>query len=179
MVPFGILETKSDLLHVTYGNSNETSDFIVDALESWWCDRRDDLVGTQKIVINLDNGPQNSSSRTQFLNRMVEFVDGHGITVHLMYYPPYHSKYNKIERCWGILENHWNGALLDSPKKVIEWTKSMTWKGIQPIVKFISRTYEKGVAMTKQAFKNISARLKRDPEYPKYSVIIEPLRVGY
>jgi transposase len=27
-----------------------------------------------------------------------------------VYYPPYHSKYNLIERCWGILENHWNGT---------------------------------------------------------------------
>src|SRR5262245_2149031 len=32
-----------------------------------------------------------------------------GLTVRLAYYPPYHSKYNPIERCWGILENHWNG----------------------------------------------------------------------
>jgi len=31
-----------------------------------------------------------------------------------VYYPPYHSKYNLIERCWGILENHWNGTLLNS-----------------------------------------------------------------
>jgi transposase len=28
--------------------------------------------------------------------------------------PPDHSKYNPIERCWGILENHWNGTLLAS-----------------------------------------------------------------
>jgi transposase len=35
------------------------------------------------------------------------------------YYPPYHGKYNAIERCWGILELHWNGALLDSLDAVL------------------------------------------------------------
>ncbi|MBP6807530.1 MAG: hypothetical protein KA125_04470 [Chromatiaceae bacterium] len=26
----------------------------------------------------------------------------------MLYYPPYHSKYHPVERCWGILEQHWN-----------------------------------------------------------------------
>jgi len=51
-------------------------------------------------------------SRTQFLKRMVQFADDIGKPVQLLYYPPYHSKYNPIERCWGILEKHWNGAKL-------------------------------------------------------------------
>jgi Rhodopirellula transposase DDE domain len=25
------------------------------------------------------------------------------LEIKLVYYPPYHSKYNLIERCWGIL----------------------------------------------------------------------------
>ena len=52
--------------------------------------------------------------RTQFMKRLVEFVDRHRIVVELAYLPPYHSKYNPIERCWGILEQHWNGTLLHS-----------------------------------------------------------------
>ncbi|CDN10691.1 Mobile element protein [Richelia intracellularis] len=27
----------------------------------------------------------------------------------MLYYPPYHSKYNPIEGCWDILHQHWNG----------------------------------------------------------------------
>ena len=38
-----------------------------------------------------------------------------------MYFPPYHSKYNPIERCWGILEHHWNGALLDTIESALLW----------------------------------------------------------
>jgi transposase len=52
------------------------------------------------LVIYLDNGPRNSGSRTQFLKRMIEFADWSGLEIRLVYYPPYHSKYNPIERCW-------------------------------------------------------------------------------
>ena len=80
------------------------------------------------LVINVDNGPENQSRRTQFMQRLLEFVHRYQITIRLAYYPPYHSKYNPVERCWGILEQHWNGALLDSLDAVIQYARSMTWK---------------------------------------------------
>ena len=52
--------------------------------------------------------------RSQFLKRIVAFARKYRLVVQLAYYPPYHSKYNPIERCWGVLEMHWNGSLLDS-----------------------------------------------------------------
>jgi hypothetical protein len=38
---------------------------------------------------------------------MVQFADPIGKPLHLLYYPPYHSKYHPMERCWGIVELHW------------------------------------------------------------------------
>lgn len=55
------------------------------------------------------------------MKRLVEFSDRHQRTLELAYYPPYHSKYNPIERCWGILENHWNGTLLTPIDTVLTW----------------------------------------------------------
>jgi transposase len=54
------------------------------------------------------------------MQRLVEFVHHYHLTIRLAYYPPYHSKYNPIERWWGILEHHWNGALLDTVDAVME-----------------------------------------------------------
>ena len=59
---------------------------------------------------------------------MVQFADWSGLEVHLVYYPPYHSKYNPIERCWGILEQHWNGTLLHSVEHALHWAGTMTWR---------------------------------------------------
>ena len=43
---------------------------------------------------------------------MTEFTDMTGLCVRLAYYPPYHSKYNAIERYWAGLEKSWNGYFL-------------------------------------------------------------------
>ena len=40
-----------------------------------------------------------------------------GVCVQLAYYPPYHSKYNPIERVFGVLENYWNGDPLRTIEK--------------------------------------------------------------
>ncbi len=54
------------------------------------------------------------------MQRLVAFAQQYQISVRLAYYPPYHSKYNPIERCWGALEGHWNGSFLDSVDAVME-----------------------------------------------------------
>ena len=101
LVPFGILEVMSGLLTILFGVSFETSDFIVDALELWWERNKDKHATIKQWVINLDNGPNNSSQRTQFMKRLTEFSDQYNLDIVLVYYPSYHSKYNPIERCWG------------------------------------------------------------------------------
>ena len=113
-------------LNVVFGTSRDTSDFVADCLELWWANRQAAHPGVRRLLIDLDNGPEIASSRTQFMKRLVEFSDRHQLTVELAYYPPYHSKYNPIERCWGILENHWNGAV--ELHRTLAWAKTMTWR---------------------------------------------------
>ena len=65
---------------------------------------------------------------------MVQFADWSGLEVRLVYYPPYHSRYNRIERCWSALERKWNDALLTC-WAVVQWfTLRMTWKRRHPTV---------------------------------------------
>ena len=126
------------------------------------------------IQLKVDNGPESSGVRTQFLKRMVEFVDYTSKSIQLLYYPPYHSKYNPIERCWGILEEHWNGAKLVTVETMLEWAKSMTWKGIRPVVNLSKTIYQKGISLSKVAMQAIEARLERNPILPKWDILIRP-----
>jgi len=174
LVPFGILDVLGCLLSIIFGTSRETSDFIADCLQQWWNANASQYAHIRQLVINLDNGPNNSGFRTQFLKRMVEFADRNGLEIVLVYYPPYHSKYNPIERCWGILEAHWSGALLNCRTTTLEWARTMTWNGIHPVVELLDSVYEKGVKIAKKAFQSIEKRLKRNDAIPKYSVRIEP-----
>ena len=131
------------------------------------------------LVLNLDNGPESHSRRTQFLCRMVQFAHNSGLRVRLAYYPPYHSKYNAIERCWGILEMHWNGALLESVETVIEFARTMTWKGVQPLVELVTTNYKTGVRLTKEAMAAVETQVERLPELEKWFVdIIPPQSAG-
>ena len=88
------------------------------------------------------------------------------------YYPPYHSKYNRIERCWGILEQHWNGDLLDSVDAVIQYASTMTGKGKHPVVELVTTTYQTGVKLTKKAMKVVETQLQRLPHLDKWFVDI-------
>ena len=90
---------------------------------------------------------------------------------------PYHSKYNPIERCWGILEEHWNGEILDSISKTVNWACTMTWKGIKPVVTLLEKSYKKGIRLTKKEMKPYENRIQRSNTLPKWDVLIES-RVG-
>jgi hypothetical protein len=79
------------------------------------------------------------------MKRLIDFGRRHQLSLRLAYYPPYHSKYNAIERCWGVLENHWSGTTLDSVEATVRFAESMTWNGRHPLVQLITRSYQKGV----------------------------------
>ena len=161
VTPGGIFLPATDELFLYSVTSKVTSDCLVDCLEQWWERVRRRFAQITTLVINLDNGPENHSRRTQFMYRLLTFVQQSGLTVRLAYYPPYHSKYNPIERCWGILEQHWNGALLDSIDVVLQYTASMTWKGVQPVVDLVTTAYQTGVKLTKEAMALVETHLRR------------------
>jgi hypothetical protein len=174
-IPCGIVDEESGQVHITFGSSYKTSDFIVDALEAWWAAlAATEQVAMTRLQIKMDNGPESSGRRTQFLHRMVVFCDAIGKPIQLLYYPPYHSKYNPIERCWGILENHWNGALLDSLDTVLRFAATMTWKGRPPLVALVTTTYQTGVTLTTEAMEAVEAKIKRLPHLGKWFVDIVP-----
>jgi hypothetical protein len=175
-MPWGMVDEDTGQLSLTFGSSAKTSDFMVDTLEA-----RGNAVAaqeqatTEQLQSKMDNGPESSGVRTQFLHRMVRFADQIGKPIHLLYYPPYHSKYNPIERCWGILELHWNGTKLLDVETMLAWAKSMTWKGIPPVVELSGKEYQRGIALGKKAMRAVERRLERHPELPKWDILIRPV----
>ncbi len=174
VTPVGLFLPEYDELFLYGVTSRVTSDCLVDRLAEWWASVRGRFAHITTLVLNLDNGPENHSRRTQFMARLVDFVAVTGLTVRLAYYPPYHSKYNPIERCWGILEHHWNGALLDSLDAVLGFAGTMRWKGKAPVVRLVTTTYQTGVALTKEAMAEVERHVARLAGLEKWFLDIVP-----
>lgn len=172
VTPLGIFLPASDEFFLYAVTSKVTSDCLMDRVVEWWESVKERFAHITTLLINLDNGPENHSRRTQFMQRLVEFVQHARLTVRLAYYPPYHSKYNPVERCWGILEQHWNTSLLDSVDSVIQYASTMTWKGKHPVVTLVTTTYQRGVTLTKEAMAAVETHLERLPSLEKWFVDI-------
>lgn len=178
VTPVGILLPELDELFLYAVTSKVTSDCLVDILETWWAAVQTAFPTAKTLLINLDNGPESHSRRTQFLKRIVDFAANTGLTIRLAYYPPYHSKYNPVERCWAILEQHWNGDLLDSVATVVQFAKTMTWQGKHPLVTLVTKAYKTGVKLTKQAMDALEALVARLDGLKPWFVEILPIQLN-
>lgn len=175
LAPFGIQDMTDSEVSLYFGVSNETSDFIVDCLELWWkCNRKKKYTDIQELVINLDNGPSQKSNRTQFIKRITEFCQAIQIPIHLIYYPPYHSKYNPIEHVFGVLERYWNGEILNTIDTVLKTASTMRMKGKNPLVHLVENEYPLGKKITKEALEPFYDSFLKSSHLPQWDVLILP-----
>ena len=175
VTPFGIFLPASNELWLRFVCSKLTADAIVDGLEDWWQQVKARFPHIHRWVINVDNGPEHHSRRTQFMARLVTLAQREQITIQLAYYPPYHSKYNPVERTFGWLEQHWRGALLDSLETVIRYAQSLSFKGHHPTVSLLRQRYPTGVKLTQSAMAALESKLHRLPGLEKWFVEIVPM----
>jgi len=157
---FGIFLPFYDQSYFYFNKSKDTADFMIDCLQRLWPTLKK-IYNPHTLVINLDNGPECNSHRTQFIKRIVDFAHDNYVNIKLAYYPPYHSKYNSVERVWGILENHWRGEILDTIEKTLGLASSMTYNMIYPEVELIGAEYCNGVKLEKETMMQYEKKIHR------------------
>lgn len=174
LIPFGILDLKTNIPYFFNYVSKPTSLDLVGCIEEFYIEQYLKTNMT-KLSILLDNGPDNSGVRTIFLKGLIEISKKYQITIELIYYPPYHSKYNPIERLWARLENIWNGFLLETKEKCLNFMKNLTWKGMKSVTKLKEVKYEKGLTVEKEEMKKLEDKyIFRKDGIKKWSIIITP-----
>jgi Rhodopirellula transposase DDE domain len=178
LTPFGILLPDQKEFNFYFTSSKVTSDFIVDRLDQWWQANQHRHPKVRKLLLDLDNGPENHSRRSQFIDRLVVWAQATQLTIELVYDPPYHSKYNPIERCWGVLEVYWNGEWLLSEEAVLGCAGNRTYAGKHPAVYRVSQEYGKGARRSPDERKVLEQCLVRSATLPKWFVTIAPAPPG-
>ncbi|GGK00692.1 hypothetical protein GCM10007063_23740 [Lentibacillus kapialis] len=108
------------------------------------------------------------------MKRIIEFAAKYDVKILLAYYPPYHSKYNPIERIWGRLEQHWNGGILDTCETVLKFAENMTWKDENPCVSLAEKAYETGQKVEKKVMETYEKMIDRANGIEKWFVVINP-----
>lgn len=171
ITPFGILDLKKNkpILYNTKGKV--TADYMVDMIIDYW-KKSGYEKNKKRLVIFLDNGPENASRRTRFIYRLAIFADIYNIEIEMAYYPPYHSKYNPIERIWARLENFWNGSIIDNETTCLNYMKNMTWKGVNTEVYLNETEYTTGIKETKETMTFIENFISRKPGIEKWAFTI-------
>ena len=175
VTPTGVFLPQYNELYIFLVTGFVTSDAIADCIHTVWTMIADRFSLVQTLVINQDNGPECHSRRTQFMYRITQLADEFQLNIQLAYYPPYHSKYNPIERAWGVLENYWNGSLLDSLETVFHFAQNMTYNGVHPVVKIVKKTYHTGIKLAQTAMDTLEKRFERLSGLEKWFVLIRPL----
>lgn len=84
---FGIFLPDYNESYFYYTEGSVTPDFMVDCLQILWS-TISEMYKPHTIVINVDNGPENNSKRTQFIKRLVDFANRNHVNIKLAYYPP-------------------------------------------------------------------------------------------
>lgn len=171
IIPFGILDIKTNQSYFYNFTHKPTSLAIVDCIEDYIIQNP----AYKKISILLDNGPDNSGVRTAFLKGLVDLSNKYSKEIELIYYPPYHSKYNPVERLWARLEMMWNGFLLKTEEICNQIMQTLTWKEVKAKVKFITKEYEKGITYSKEEMREYEGiNILRNKELKKWSILITP-----
>ena len=71
LTPFGLFCPQTSRSTLFFTDSKVSSDFMADCLEQWIQEQSETLKEVRKLVLDLDNGPENSGQRSQWLFRLV------------------------------------------------------------------------------------------------------------
>lgn len=74
LMPFGIFLPDHYELYLYFTSGRLTADFVVDCLLEFWTLVKVSFPQVKTLLLNLDNGPENHSRRSQFRQRSTEFV---------------------------------------------------------------------------------------------------------
>ena len=171
--PFGILDLKTNETFVTCTTYNSTAEFKVDCIEKYVI-KKNKKQKLKKLIIFLDNGPENSSRRRLWLKKLVYLSKKYNLVIQLVYYPPYCSKYNKIERVWARVQMTWRRITMNSLDILMECLNKITWNNVKMKGYLSTKEYEKGIKISDYEMETkINQHIIREEGLEKWSVVIE------
>ena len=175
VIPHGIYDPLLNLGHINIGLSRDTSQFACDSFKWFW-----NRIGKQRypqatsILLTCDGGGSNSANKYIFKYDLEQLSQSIGIEIRVAHYPPYCSKYNRIERrFFPHVARACSGMLFDTIDTVVSlMRRAATSTGLKTTVNVIRRCYETGRNATEQMKQELG--IIYDELLPKWNYRVLP-----
>jgi Rhodopirellula transposase DDE domain len=175
-VPFGIYDIAQNAGYVTVGISNNTSEFAVRCLETWWR-LHGRLVYPQgdRLLIFADGGGANGYNlRTWKKDLQEKLCDAFGLRVTVSHYPPGCSKWNPVEyRLFSHISMNWAGKPLQSLEVMLAFIRgTTTTAGLTVEAQLDEGIYRKGRKATERQLRDLA--LSTHDVCPRWNYTLTP-----
>jgi len=175
-VPYGIYDLLQHRGFVCIGQSAETPEFAVDAIQKWWKQAGCKLYpDAPELLILADGGGANGCRSRKWKQQLqVKLVDAFGLTVTVCHYPTGASKWNPVEhRLFSEITKTWAGTPLISFDVVLEGIQATTTEsGLQVQAVRIKKTYQKGRKVSDEEMQTLA--IERHATCPAWNYTIRP-----
>jgi hypothetical protein len=175
-VPFGIYDIAQNSGYVTVGISNNTSEFAVRCLETWWrLHGRSAYPQGDRILILADGGGANGYNlRTWKKDLQEKLCDAFGLSVTVSHYPPGCSKWNPVEyRLFSHISMNWAGKPLQSLQVMLAFIRgTTTTAGLTVEAQLDEGIYRKGRKATERQLRELA--LSTHEVCPRWNYTLTP-----
>ena len=176
VAPYGVYDIATNSGWVSVGITHDTAEFAVSAIRTWL-----EKMGwqrypkAQELTITADCGGSNGARVRLWKVELQKLADETGLAIKVRHYPPGTSKWNKIEHrmfCHHITQN-WRSRPLTDRAAVVELIAATTTKtGLKIESAVDTRTYEKGIKVSKAEMNRLNIR--GDTFHPEWNYTITP-----
>jgi hypothetical protein len=156
IIPYTIYDIQNNEAFVYIGTSHDTSEFVCDAIKSWWNARgKRHYPDASSILCLADSGGSNSSRHHIFKESLQHLSTDLDIELRLAHYPACTSKWNPIEhRVFPHITRAMSGVVLESvelAKTLIK--KTTTTTGLKVFARISKKFYETGRKVSDDFYK--------------------------
>lgn len=97
-IPFGVYDISMNKGYVSVGITHDTAEFVAESIYRFFAEIKADHPHANTLYLLCDGGGSNSAIHYDFKYQMGRLSKRIGMKIVVVHYPPYRSKFNKIER---------------------------------------------------------------------------------
>ena len=163
IVPYGIYDINMNQAIMYVGIFHDTAEFAVEGIVVWWQRLGKCFYPGSERILLLSGGGGSNSSRSNLWKYEIQkqIIKTLGLIVMVCHYPPYTSKWNKIEHAvFSFISHRWAGKPLYTLETVLFYLSSTrTQKGLRIYPVLTTKDYETGKKLTDEEISRLNFKM--------------------